>query len=473
MRYIRYRGNDLLWALYGLEVCACLALYALAAAPRLGITGFWAAPALAVPGLLLSLLIFFLLRAASAAVCRAAYCRAPVPCDTCGPGTAASGSAKKEKEGQKIRLWEYLFLFAVLAAAAALRIVFLSQTRIVTILPAWIGTAFWLRTAFQLAALALLYPALRILAGRTAAVYVSAAAALLPALVRGTADGEGSLWLLLSALYLLQTALLLKVLGSGERKAWPFVLLFGLFSGAALCDAVFAVFPVLSLWGILCQDNGESRQEKIRAFCLYLGAAVSGFGAMLAVQVLVFHRLPGEFFDVWLSGFFPLSLNPAPAVLEGEGWTLLPVLLPACLYIFGFHRQRENRGVLWLPSFLLMTAVILFGKTGTGGRTVAWLLWLVMAGMGLHSACCVEPSEGENGRAAGKDAGSEACMEEDAVPGAKGEAFPRLRPGEQIPNPLPVPRRRVSGPMDYAFEPEEKEMHFDLEPAENDDFEIH
>lgn len=475
MRYIRYRGNGLLWALYSLAVCACLALSARGAAERLGLRAVWSAPALAVAGLLLSLLLFLLLRAISrhfsSAVGRVANCRGA---DCTRPDYrgeySRSGSIKKERKGQKIRLWEYLFLFAVLAAAAALRFVFLSQAGIMTVLLAGIDAAFWLRAAFQLAALALLYPALRMLAGRTAAVYVTAAAALLPEVLQGSGEQGGSLYLLLSALYLLQTALLLKALGSPEMKGWPFALLFGLFSGAAACDVIFVGFLLLSLWGILCLDAGESSRERGLAFWLYLGGAAAGFGGMLAVQTFVFHRMPEEFFALWLSGFQPFSQRwPGFLASEGNVWMLLSVLLPACLYIFGFQRQRENRGVLWLPSFLFATAAVLLGHGEAGGRMAALLLWLVMAGMGLHSACCAESA----GKAGGESGTSEDGEEDAAVSECGREEVPKLRPGEWIPNPLPVPRRRQLGPMDYAFEPEEGEMHFDLEPSENDDFDIH
>ena len=41
-----------------------------------------------------------------------------------------------------------------------------------------------------------------------------------------------------------------------------------------------------------------------------------------------------------------------------------------------------------------------------------------------------------------------------------------------IPNPLPGPKKHTSRKMDYRYEPREDELHFDLEPSEEDDFDL-
>ena len=50
---------------------------------------------------------------------------------------------------------------------------------------------------------------------------------------------------------------------------------------------------------------------------------------------------------------------------------------------------------------------------------------------------------------------------------------PVPQPGEPIPNPLPGPKKHVPREMDYAFEPDEQEMCFDIENLdEKDDFDL-
>ena len=41
-----------------------------------------------------------------------------------------------------------------------------------------------------------------------------------------------------------------------------------------------------------------------------------------------------------------------------------------------------------------------------------------------------------------------------------------------IENPLPLPKKHVKKTMDYRFEPEEEGMKYDIETAENDDFDL-
>lgn len=51
--------------------------------------------------------------------------------------------------------------------------------------------------------------------------------------------------------------------------------------------------------------------------------------------------------------------------------------------------------------------------------------------------------------------------------------LPVPQPGEPIPNPLPGPKKHVPREMDYAFEPDEQEMCFDIENLdEKDDFDL-
>ena len=46
-------------------------------------------------------------------------------------------------------------------------------------------------------------------------------------------------------------------------------------------------------------------------------------------------------------------------------------------------------------------------------------------------------------------------------------------PGEPIPNPLPGPKKHVPREMDFAYEPKEEEMCFDIDRfEEGDDFDL-
>ena len=48
-----------------------------------------------------------------------------------------------------------------------------------------------------------------------------------------------------------------------------------------------------------------------------------------------------------------------------------------------------------------------------------------------------------------------------------------ILPGAPLPTPLPMPKRRAHKPIDYAFEPGEHEMCYDIEQIdEGDDFDL-
>ena len=100
------------------------------------------------------------------------------------------------------------------------------------------------------------------------------------------------------------------------------------------------------------------------------------------------------------------------------------------------------------------------------------LYWLIMAGMGLHSAFFREGKRKERG-----DESEEIPVPAEAVYAVKegmeknAAAGRDAMPGEPLPNPLPVPKRHERREMDYAYEPGEDEMFFDIDRVEEgDDF---
>ena len=106
------------------------------------------------------------------------------------------------------------------------------------------------------------------------------------------------------------------------------------------------------------------------------------------------------------------------------------------------------------------------------------LLAIIMAGMGLHGAFFREVKR-KGRREAGVSASvvSASAVPATAVPGENGGIEERISterrplPGEPIPNPLPGPKKHERREMDYAFEPGEDRMFFDIDRVEEgDDF---
>ncbi|MBR2948295.1 MAG: hypothetical protein IKC46_00380 [Lachnospiraceae bacterium] len=48
----------------------------------------------------------------------------------------------------------------------------------------------------------------------------------------------------------------------------------------------------------------------------------------------------------------------------------------------------------------------------------------------------------------------------------------KVKPGEYLENPLPVPKRHVKKEMGYGFEPAPDKMHYDVSVPDEDDFDL-
>ena len=202
-----------------------------------------------------------------------------------------------------------------------------------------------------------------------------------------------------------------------------------------------------------------------------------GYAAILTVQVWLSGEevltVLVEKYGIWKGAFGRFS----PAFPENEVFWLIPVVCLCILYIFGFFDQRGNVGSIWLPSFLFSTVLYLLVQYGGAERALALLCWLIMAGMGLHSVFCPETGQKESREKkeeADIPASSALQKEDEFTPGKllTGDIpSGAVLPGEPLPNPLPVPKRHEHREMDYAFEPGEDEMFFDIDRVEEgDDF---
>ena len=392
------------------------------------------------------------------------------------------------------------------------------------------GAAFLL-PLYETLGILLFYPALRSLAGRLPAAATVSVLALLPVIPGVYVPGgqEGSALTAIAVLLLLSAAYLECLSGkkyssadvlcrTSARRARIFgcAVLCGLPAGAAVfLDFLFLPFFLLPLRATFSADlfpgspsgkEAGKRRHKVRSsagsfrrsgaagdraagiFGLLLSAA-SGWSILGAVQLeiageslrgMLLERCQG--ITALLDGFFAETVFSLPAQGGRAFW--IPVICLCVLYIFGFFDQRGNRGSVWLPSFL--TAVFL--DRMQGGVPAAFVCWLIMAAMGIDSTFCREGrlrARGGKKEPAGAvsalpaaaaliRAGEKENMEEEVgktEAASFNGAFPG--PGEPIPNPLPVPRRHAARPMDYAYEPGEDEMFFDIDQvAEGDDFDL-
>lgn len=474
MEYGRYKWNCFLWAVYTILLSVCLTVQTGAVCRMLGISVYGYYPvAAAVCAVFLFLMIFMPIRF-----------------------LASRRKGKKDLRDQdrrsaerKTELWECLFMLFVLAAALALRLMFmtgsgqqtagenlseavrvcafiLSQTGQTSVTP--LGLAMVLELVTQVAGMTMLYMAMRILSCRMQAVWTVLWVCLLPSYLYACRDARGeSFYFMMYVFLLLQTGFLFRQLARPKIAAWPLVLVSGLISGAAVFWEIrFLPVFFLAFFGILQLKSRVMKNSRAAAAGLYLGAFLCGYALLVSLLYFLQNQ---NYLDILCSRMGVLSLA-APDSLIGlavEGAELMPLVCFAFLYVFGFFRQKGNYGTVWILPFVCHFVMgLLTGFTGHGW-SLLMLAWIIMGGMGLHSACSPECDNKE--KAKQKNPAAVAGMSSGTQ---NGEPM-KPRSGEPIPNPLPVPKKNSRKVMNYAFEPEESRMCFDIDTVkEDDDFEL-
>ena len=210
----------------------------------------------------------------------------------------------------------------------------------------------------------------------------------------------------------------------------------------------------------------------MREAAVFLAAGACGFGAAMGLQLFLFGGEAGTLLQDWFSrNMVSQYIGWGSFANQEELFYFLPLLFFAFFYVFGFFEQKGNLGIIWIiPFVFLLVSDLLFG-TSMEKQTITLLFWGVFAGMGVHSMCCFNEEKKKKQKVNAADMiPQEHVRQEEA---AETVPLPVPQPGEPIPNPLPGPKKHVPREMDYAFEPDEQEMCFDIENLdEKDDFDL-
>ena len=489
MKYSRYRFNYILWMIYGLVICIYFTVQTSLVCSMLGLGWLFYFLGTAGCAFLLILLVYVPIR------------------------MLAEKKNREKAEMRHVQLWECLFLILALAAALALRLWMASAggaelfgdrtlydsaaaaagsrdglkgltfqaiflfllTRLFAWLGVWENTCILLQIGLQLAAIALLYPAVRMIAGRIVAAAAVTAAALLPVYVEYclAATPESLRMLFLSLLQLLTGVLLQKLKKSGKKSASSGLLIFltGAAAGiASFLDYFFLSVFLLGFLGILYLERRTSQKgTAVREAAVYLIAGICGFCAASGLQLFLFGGEPAAIIREWiLRNMVSQSIGWGSFANQEALFYFLPLLFFAFFYVFGFFEQKGNLGIIWIVPFVfLLVSDLLFGTT-MEKQTITLLYWGVFAGMGVHSMCCFDREKKKKQKGRSKRNAPDLLREEAAQ---ENVSFPL--PGEPIPNPLPGPKKHIPKEMDYAFEPDAADMRYDIENLEEaDDFDL-
>lgn len=160
------------------------------------------------------------------------------------------------------------------------------------------------------------------------------------------------------------------------------------------------------------------------------------------------------------------------------------LIIPASFLVFEFFRSgKEQNYMPWILLCLTIapTPLATYGEHGFVVQSL--YIWAVLAGIGLQNCLfggkakeiqeVIEEinTEAEKASESGQIAGAEAAAETQDVIDTQATEGQRPKP-RYIENPLPLPKRHVAREMDYQYDVAEKDMKYDMEVSENDDFDV-
>lgn len=133
------------------------------------------------------------------------------------------------------------------------------------------------------------------------------------------------------------------------------------------------------------------------------------------------------------------------------------LMIAASFLVFEYFRcRKEQNFMLWILACLLIAPTPMFAAGIMSYPMIALFQWSVLAGAGLQN--CIFGDKAEVVRAK---------IEEINAAAVPVEEKPRF-----IENPLPLPKKHVKKEMDYQYPVEDKDMKYDVEVDEKDDFDI-
>ena len=147
-------------------------------------------------------------------------------------------------------------------------------------------------------------------------------------------------------------------------------------------------------------------------------------------------------------------------------YLIILLIIPAFFLIFEFFRSgKEQNYVPWIVLCMIAapTPLTTYGEHGFG--VLSLYIWAVLAGLGFQN--CIFGGKAKAMKAAIEEinsavdkAGETKSMENKEVK------------SNFIENPLPLPKKHVPREMNYQYAVEEKDMKYDVEVPENDDFDV-
>ena len=351
----------------------------------------------------------------------------------------------------------------------------------------WIA-GIWLQILLQMTACLCLYFGVRKMSGSIPAIIMMAFLLLLPERVmEGVTYSPKMLYLLLYSIGLLGVGIFIEKYSDSEKQRirdYVYIVLLGLLLGflGYLDINGFSLIPAaFSVWYVRKSGNG-SRLPVGESLILLIGIIMGFLGSILGDAILSGKTVSG-ILGAWLSQYS--SPDFSFAYLGNESGEYIIYLLICLLMMIGVFGYWNRKGYEKITPWVLLLAgcVVLkyFRVTADGMETGVILYWIctVLAGIAVAECCCRKPVLADI-----MDIVEPAPLAEppeavflNQLP-ESGEIEDTPKPTEPsksmrfIENPLPLPKKHVKKVMIFELEIAENQMHYDLDVADDDDFDI-
>lgn len=361
-----------------------------------------------------------------------------------------------------------------------------------------------LQIVLQFIAACLIYTAVRRIAGALPAIWTLAFFMFAPTWVQTSLSYSPEiLYLLMFGIALVMLSSVLKVVGRTENYKWYHygaMFLFGICvafliyldaAGAALLVAGIALFSIMRN-----ESETGSKNSSFPVFLIVVLGSIVGFLGIFAVDALQSGSSLAAIAGVWEWLYVPQGGTSFSYLYHQLFLRLSDNVIVSALIFMGlawgscgfFLKKREESQCIWILITLSGIALsYVCPASGNMDRSFLGLLgMIVLAGKGvqitlskplrveemlMEENVIVDETVEETVVETEMGSGAEAVVENEIIAETEAEVSP-VKEIKYIENPLPLPKKHVKKTMDYALEVPEEQLEFDIEIAEDDDFDF-
>lgn len=250
------------------------------------------------------------------------------------------------------------------------------------------------------------------------------------------------------------------VIGIKDKKTVLYYVFVGLLTSVVCYLDVIGISLVLfTVAGLLLKDD-ESASGRWTKVAVYVSSGGVGFVLLMWVDSFVGSVKFMNVIRAWWQVFSPEGIAiPWEMGLCPITWDILFLVLALTLGIFSFWRGWKDRQSLWV---LMALVFLLLSITGIATAEIGTRVY-------MYIAAAVLAAIGTAGVVIREDRPYKVRSEQEETLQENPEKVSQIR---YIENPLPLPKKHVRKVLDFDRELQEGMEEFDLDIAEDDDFDI-